>query len=97
MIYKLVIAAFLFSNLFPNAALAQNLVVAKINNKIITEAEVIDRYRFVIAMSGMTIKSDADQKLLRNQVVDKMIDEEFAYTCYIAMRVVNLRNERFYD
>jgi len=62
--------------LFPQALMAQNLVVAKINNKIITESEVNDRYRFVIAISGIGIKNSADQKLLRNQVVDKMIDEE---------------------
>jgi len=69
-----ILTAILF--LFSQASLAQNLVVAKINNKIITESEVNDRYHFVIAISGIGVKDASDQKLLRNQVIDKMIDEE---------------------
>jgi peptidyl-prolyl cis-trans isomerase SurA len=72
MIFRLLILAIFL----PQFAYAQNLVVAKINNKIITESEVNDRYRFVIAISGIGIKTTQDQKLLRQQVLDKMIDEE---------------------
>lgn len=71
--YKLLIAAFI---LFPSFAFSQNFVVAKINNKIITESEVNDRYRFVLAISGIGAKNANEQKILRQQVIDKMIDEE---------------------
>ncbi len=54
----------------------ENFIIAKVNNKAITNAELVDRYRFVIAASKMKIISDQDKKLLLNQILDKMIDEE---------------------
>lgn len=72
------IKKFLITILFllAQSSFAQDFVAAKINNKIITDSEVTDRFRFVIAISGIGIKDAADQKLLRAQVIDKMIDEE---------------------
>ncbi|NBV07184.1 MAG: hypothetical protein EBS06_08140 [Proteobacteria bacterium] len=51
-------------------------VVAKINNKVITNSELIDRYRFVLFSSKIKINSAAEQKNLLDQIIDKMIDEE---------------------
>ncbi len=67
------IAVFL---LFPSIAFSQNFVIAKINNKIITISEANDRYHFVLTSSGIGVKDANEQKILRQQVVDKMIDEE---------------------
>ncbi len=53
-----------------------NFIVAKINNKAITNSELLDRYRFVISASKINIKDLQDQKLLSSQILDKMIDEE---------------------
>jgi peptidyl-prolyl cis-trans isomerase SurA len=53
-----------------------NFIVAKINNKAITNSELIDRYRFVISMSKINIALEEEKKLLLDQVIDKMIDEE---------------------
>lgn len=55
---------------------ADNFVVAKVNNKIITNLELADRYRFVLYVSKIKINSSQDRKMLLNQVVDKMIEEE---------------------
>ncbi len=54
----------------------ENFIIAKVNNKAITNAELFDRYRFVMAASKMKIASDQDKKLLLAQILDKMIDEE---------------------
>jgi parvulin-like peptidyl-prolyl isomerase len=70
----IIFSLFLFLS-FSSAKAAQD-VVAKVNNKIITSFEVNDRYRFVIMASGINIKSADDQKILRSQIIDKMIDEE---------------------
>lgn len=63
-------------------------VVAKINNKVITNLEVIDRYRFVLFSSKIKINSQNEQKNLFSQVVDKMIDEEL-----IRQEAANLKIE----
>ncbi len=51
-------------------------VVAKINNKVITNLELMDRYRFVLFSSKIKVNSPIEQKNLLEQVMDKMIDEE---------------------
>lgn len=53
-----------------------NFVIAKINNKIITNLDLTDRYRFVTLFSKMSNISSTDRKNLLSQIVDKMIDEE---------------------
>ena len=63
-------------NFFAFSASANDVIIAKINNKIITKFEVNDRYRFVIAASGIKIKTSEERRILRNQIIDKMIDEE---------------------
>ena len=59
-----------------SAANCENFVVAKINNKAITNDEIDDRFRLVLSISGIRIKDNSDQKILRQQIIDKMIDEE---------------------
>ncbi len=59
-----------------NYVLAADFAVAKINNKIITDSELADRYKFVLFVSKITIKSKAEEKILLDQVLSKMIDEE---------------------
>jgi peptidyl-prolyl cis-trans isomerase SurA len=66
----------IFFSLISISSNAQEIVVAKVNNKIITSFEVEDRYKFVLAASGIKIKNSEDNKILRNQIIDKMIDEE---------------------
>ncbi len=58
------------------AANQSDFILAKINNKAITNSEAIDRYRFVISASKISINSPQDKKILLDQVIDKMIDEE---------------------
>lgn len=53
-----------------------DFIIAKINNKAITNSEVTDRYRFVVVASKMKITSPQDRQLLLNQIIDKMVDEE---------------------
>ena len=53
-----------------------NFVVAKINSKVITNLELIDRYRFVLFASKISANSPQERKDLLNQIIDKMIDEE---------------------
>ncbi|MES2961466.1 MAG: peptidylprolyl isomerase [Pseudomonadota bacterium] len=53
-----------------------DFITAKINNKAITNSELIDRYRYVVTSSKISIQSIDDQKLLLNQILDKMVDEE---------------------
>lgn len=53
-----------------------NFVVSRINNKVITNLDLEDRYRFVKAFPQIKDISFEDQKNLVSQIVDKMIDEE---------------------
>ncbi|MBU6139977.1 MAG: SurA N-terminal domain-containing protein [Proteobacteria bacterium] len=53
-----------------------DFVAAKVNNKAITNSEVSDRYRFVILTSKITTKDANEKKILREQVINKMVDEE---------------------
>jgi peptidyl-prolyl cis-trans isomerase SurA len=73
---------FFFDNAFAlNSSSKKNLpvtnfIIAKVNNKAITNAELSDRYLFVIRIAKINIKSEQDKKLLLNQITTKMIDEE---------------------
>lgn len=61
---------------FSATPLQSNFIIAKVNNKVITNLELLDRYRFVLAVSKINIKSEEDKKLLLDQILDKMVDEE---------------------
>ena len=66
---------FLFINNQSYAA-KPDFIVAKVNNKAITNSELNDRYNFVIYVAKIAIKSAQDKEMLSNQILDKMIDEE---------------------
>lgn len=51
-------------------------VAARVNNKVITNLELIDRYRFVLFSSKIKVNSALERKNLLDQVIDKMVDEE---------------------
>lgn len=51
-------------------------LVAKINNKAVTNLELHDRYNFVLLASKVKISSENDKTLLLRQILDKIIDEE---------------------
>ena len=65
-----------------------DFITAKINNKAITNSELIDRYRYVVTSSKISIQSIDDQKLLLNQILEKMVDEEL-----IRQEAANLKIE----
>ena len=49
-------------------------VIAKINNKVITNVELLDRYRFVLFSSKIKVNSGIERKNLLDQIIDKMVD-----------------------
>lgn len=56
--------------------LADDYIVAKVNNKAITKSELDDRYKFVLFIAKLNIKNKEEKAILINQIMDKMIDEE---------------------
>lgn len=74
---KKLIIFIIFSNLFAiKPAISGDYIIAKINNKAVTKLEAKNRYRFVLFSSKIKVESKVDKKLLFDQVVDKMVDEE---------------------
>lgn len=76
---KKIFAKFLLIFFFSSSAFAasvQNFIIAKINNKALTSLELLDRFHFIILSSKIKIDSSSDRKLLLEQILDKMIDEE---------------------
>jgi len=63
-------------------------VVAKINNKVITNVELLDRYRFVLFSSKIKVNSGIERRNLLDQIIDKMVDEEL-----IRQEAANLKIE----
>ena len=68
-----VISALFFIN-FASAEIS--FVVARVNNRVITFSDLEDRYNFVISESKIKVNSAEEKRLLLNQIIDKMIDEE---------------------
>jgi peptidyl-prolyl cis-trans isomerase SurA len=60
----------------PNFFGQKDFIVAKINNKAITNSELIERYHIVIITSRIQTHSKEEKKLLLSEILDKMIDEE---------------------
>lgn len=59
-----------------NSKSNSNFIIARVNNKVITYLELIDRYKFVLYTSKIKVKSSKDKKMILTQIIDKMIDEE---------------------
>ena len=70
------IAVFSFISFSSQSAELTDFVVAKINNKAIADSEVVDRYSFVVLTAKLSVKEAGEQKILREQIIDKMVDEE---------------------
>jgi len=77
--YILLIIVFLFFLPFQIKAKdlqIQDFVVAKVNNKVITNSEIEMRIRYVIKSTKIKIVNDSEKLILREQIIDKMIEEE---------------------
>jgi peptidyl-prolyl cis-trans isomerase SurA len=57
-------------------AAANDFIVAKVNQKTITQNELDERYKFIISNSHLKINSTPEKTALLEQILDKMIDEE---------------------
>ena len=90
------VAVFFFVNFSSLAAdlanFPRNFIVAKINNKAVTNSELNDRYRFVLRASKMNVKIATEKKILLEQILDKMIEEEL-----IRQEAANLKIEASRD
>lgn len=75
-IFAVVFFSSLFFSFLSFAGDFSDYVVAKVNNKAIANSEVLDRYRFVTLTSKINTKNKSEKKILRQQVIDKMVDEE---------------------
>lgn len=73
--FFITIALFFITTIY-SAKSEVGFVVAKVNNDIITYNDLKDRYKFVISESKIKINSPQEKRLLVNQIIDKMIDEE---------------------
>ncbi len=59
-----------------SGSLSQDFIVAKINNRAITKLDLLERYKYVLALTKISPKSQKDSNLILSQTLDKMIDEE---------------------
>jgi len=76
MIRLVIVSLFFLYSFTTFAADFSDFVVAKVNNKAITNSEIKDRFLFVILTSKIDVKNEEEKKILRQQVIEKMIDEE---------------------
>lgn len=67
---------FLFSCSSVFAKYEQNVVIANINNKVITFSDLQDRYHFLTTIAKIPVKTNQEKLMIYNQIIDKMIDEE---------------------
>lgn len=88
----LILLIFSASNLLAQKA-ESVFVVAKINNKVLTNLELLDRYRFVLFFSKIKVNSAIERKNLLDQIVDKMVDEELIRQEAANLKIEVLANE----
>ncbi len=77
MFFRLFFSAILFfsvQNSFAKQEISE--VVAKVNNRVITNFDLKDRYNFLLNFSQIKVNSAEEKNILLNQIVYKMIDEE---------------------
>jgi peptidyl-prolyl cis-trans isomerase SurA len=65
-----------FTHKIALAAPINDFIVARVNNKVITNSELVDRYKFVLFIAKISVKTKQEEQLLFHQVLDKMVDEE---------------------
>lgn len=51
-------------------------VVAKVNNQVITNIDLSNRYKIILKMSKIRANNAAEKRIILNQILQKMIDEE---------------------
>lgn len=62
---------------FPSSASSGQIsVIAKVDNQIITNADIIERYKIISKLSKIKANSLAEQQTIFSQLLQKMIDEE---------------------
>jgi peptidyl-prolyl cis-trans isomerase SurA len=72
-----ILSLFFSFALIASSSLAQSeFAVAKVNNAVIVNSDLSDRYLFVITTSKLKVNSSEDKRILLSQILDKMIDEE---------------------
>jgi peptidyl-prolyl cis-trans isomerase SurA len=59
-----------------NEATLDNFVVAKVNNQVITNIDLINGYNFFLLNLKISVKSNQEKSRLIEQVINKLIDEE---------------------
>ncbi len=92
--FLIVLALFIFYSQTTWAeGLQTNFVVAKVNSKVITNLELIDRYRFVLFSSKIQVNLAQERKDLLNQIIDKMVDEELIRQEAEGLKIEVLPNE----
>lgn len=76
--FQIILSLILFfvSSQYSLAGKSEISVVAKIDNQIITNLDLMDRYNFLLAISEISIDSKKEKLLLLNQLLQKMIDEK---------------------
>jgi len=67
---------FALSSYYVSASESEIFAVAKVNNQIITNIDLVDRYKFALATSKIAVNSKQESNLLINQLLQKMIDEK---------------------
>lgn len=65
---------FLADNSFAKNS-AQVDIIAKVNNKIITNTDLVDRYKLVLNISKIKFNSESEKRVVFNQLLQQMIDE----------------------
>ncbi len=95
-IFSKIVAIFVVYFLMSQSVSAENssvFVIAKVNNKVITNIELVDRYRFVLFTSKIKINSAIESKNLLDQITDKMIDEELIRQEAASLKIEVASNE----
>jgi len=90
---RIILSLIIFLNFNICFAANNDFIVAKINNKAITKSELDNRYKFVLFVSKIVIKNNQDQKVLFDQILDKMIDEELIRQNAVALKIEVSPNE----
>jgi len=61
------------SSALPNLPI---FVIAKVDNQVITNVDLLDRYKVVLKMSKIQLATEQEKQIVLNQILQKMIDEE---------------------
>ncbi len=65
-----------FNKTFASQNKTQIIVIAKIDNRVITNLDLIDRYKLVLEMSKINLSGAQEKRIVLGQILQKMIDEE---------------------